>query len=178
MNHKGTITLETERLILRQFEDGDISAIFEIMRKPEVMYAWEHGFILEETQDWLTRQKARYQQDGIGYMAVILKETGVLIGQAGLLKSKIDVQPVTEIGYIFDNAYWGKGYATEAAKVLVNAAFDTLGIDKLYCTMRPENLPSVKVAERSGFRHIGEYIKTYNGIKMPHLIYTLERMAR
>lgn len=169
---------ETERLTLSQFEDADASALYEIMRKLEVMYAWEHGFNLEETREWITHQKKCYQQKGFGFLAVLLKETSALIGQAGLHSSGIEGQLVTEIGYIFDNSVWGKGYATEAAKALVQVAFDTLGVDKLYCTMRPENLPSVKVAERLGFRRIGEYVKVYNGIEMPHLIYALEREAR
>lgn len=170
-------TIETERLTLRQFKDTDTSALYEIMRKPGVMYAWGHGFTFEETQKWLARQQTRYQHNGLGYMAVILKDNGALIGQAGLLDNVIEGQPVTEIGYIFDDAVWGNGYATEAAKALVQAAFNKLGIDKLYCTMRPENMPSVKVAERLGFQLKGEYIKVYNRIIMPHLIYVLERDA-
>jgi [ribosomal protein S5]-alanine N-acetyltransferase len=64
-------TIETERLIIRKFEDNDKTALYEIMRKPEVMYAWEHGFSFDETQEWLARQKARYRQNGLGYMAVL-----------------------------------------------------------------------------------------------------------
>ncbi|MEI6579620.1 MAG: GNAT family N-acetyltransferase [Eubacteriales bacterium] len=171
-------TIETERLTLRQFKDADTSVLYEIMRKPEVMYAWGHGFTFEETQKWLVRQQTHYQQNGLGYMAVMLKDNGTLIGQAGLLDNEIEGQPITEIGYIFDNTVWGKGYATEAAKTLVQVAFDTLGIDKLYCTMRLKNLPSVKVAERLGFQLKGEYTKVYNGIIMPHLIYEFERRGR
>ncbi len=56
MTNKGIVTLETERLILRQFEDSDLPALYEIMHKPEVMYAWERGFSLEETREWLNHQ--------------------------------------------------------------------------------------------------------------------------
>lgn len=173
MNHKGTVTLETERLILRQLEDADFSALYEIMRKPEVMYAWVHGFTLEETQEWLARQQERYK-NGYGFLAVYLKSSDVLIGQAGLTTSEIDGQPVTEIAYIFDNTAWGNGYATEAAKALVQLAFNERGIARLHCTVRPENVSSIKVAERLGFRYIGKYVKHYNGKEMPHLIYILE----
>lgn len=175
MVHMGTRQIETERLILRRFEDDDITELYEIMKKREVMYAWEHGFTFEETREWLNRQKVRYQQNGLGYLAVYLKATSVLIGQVGLLLQNIDGQPVIEIGYIFDNSVWGRGYATEACKSLVLVTFETLGINKLYCTIRPENLPSIKVAERLGFIRIGEYVKVYNGMEMLHLIYALER---
>ena len=168
------ICLETERLIIREFEDRDLDGIYAIMKKPEVMYAWEHGFTLDETRAWLVQQQERYQKNNFGYFAVLQKATGAIIGQAGLINSDIEGVFVTQIGYIFDNSVWGNGYANEAAGSLVKAAFNTFGINKLYCTMRPENLPSVKVAERLGFCRVGEYIKVYNGKEMPHLIYMLE----
>ena len=168
-------TLETERLIIREFDDADITSLYEIMKKPEVMYAWEHGFTFEETQKWFARQRERYQQNGFGFFAVLKKTTGALIGQAGIIASDIEGKPITEIGYIFNNSVWGNGYAAEAVSALIQAAFETFCIDKLYCTMRIENLQSVKLAERLGFQHIGKCIKVYNGKEMPHLIYVLER---
>ncbi len=100
MTHKGAITLETEWLILRQSEDVDLPALYEIMHKPEVMYAWEHGFSLEETREWLNHQITHFQLGGFGYMVVLLKDTDTLIGQAGLHNTEIEGQLVTEIGYI------------------------------------------------------------------------------
>lgn len=178
MTLKTLYPFETERLIIRPFEDGDLPALYEIMHKPEVMYAWEHGFAFEETQEWLKRQKDRFIKNGMGEQAICLKSTGKLIGAAGLMEIEFDSKTVTEIGYILDNAVWGKGYATEAANAFVRAAFGTLGVDKLYCTVRPENIPSVKVAGRLGFRHVSKYVKDYNGKEMPHLILILERDAR
>ena len=178
MIHKGTVSLETERLVIRPFENSDLPDLYEIMRKPEVMYAWEHGFSLEETQEWLKRQQDRFINNGMGEQAVCLKVTGALIGAAGFLEINLEGKTVMEIGYIFDNKVWGNGYATETAKALEQAAFDTLGVDKLYCTMRSENNPSIKVAERLGFKLVSEYVKVYNGKDMLHSIYILERDAR
>lgn len=171
-------TIETKRLIIRPFADDDILALYEIMKKPEVMYAWEHGFSLVETTEYLHRQQERYNENGFGEQAVFLKSNGKLIGAAGLLKLDLEGQAVTEIGYIFDNSVWGNGYATEAAKAFVDMAFDELGLGKLHCTIRPENVPSVKVAQRLGFQRVGEYVKVYNGITMPHSIYILEKEQR
>ncbi|MDR1532091.1 MAG: GNAT family N-acetyltransferase [Clostridiales bacterium] len=165
---------ETERLILRPFVGTDLPALYEIMRKPEVMYAWEHGFTFDETQEWLARQQARYH-GGYGLLAVCLKTTGALIGQAGLASAEINGRHVTEVSYIFDNSAWGSGYATEAAKALVRFAFKEREINRLHCAIRPENLPSIKVAERLGFRQAGEYMKHYKGKEMPHIIFLLER---
>jgi RimJ/RimL family protein N-acetyltransferase len=169
--------LETERLSIRPFQDNDLPVIHRILSKPEVMYAWEHGFSMEETRKWLNTQQTRYQTNGTGEQAVFLKSTGTLIGAAGLLENEIDGKQVKEIGYLLDDSVWGNGYATEAAKAFVDLAFHKMGVDKLYVTIRPNNLPSIKVVERLGFKKIGEYTKVYNGIEMPHLIYILEKKS-
>jgi RimJ/RimL family protein N-acetyltransferase len=168
------LVAETERLKIRRFYKTDLDVLWAIMRKPEVMYAWESGFKKSETRKWLNRQYTRYHKDGYGYFAVTLKETGKLIGQAGLLKSEIDGENVVEIGYIFDDAVWGQGYAVEASRACVDLAFTQLGLNKLYTTIRPENMASVRLAKKLGMRKIGEYIKTYQDKEMLHDVYILE----
>jgi RimJ/RimL family protein N-acetyltransferase len=160
-------------LIIREFTLDDAAELHEIMRKPEVMYAWEHGFTVQQTRDWIKKQIKRYKEDGYGYFAVIREVDGKLIGQAGIMDSDIDGEPITEIGYIFDNEVRGNGYATEAAEALIELAFDQYGVDCLYCTIRPDNAASIRVAVRLGFNQTGEYTKTYQGQEMGHLLYTL-----
>jgi RimJ/RimL family protein N-acetyltransferase len=89
------------------FYKTDLDVVWEIMKKPEVMYAWEGGFKKSEVRKWLNRQYTRYCKEGYGYFAVVLKESDKLIGQAGLMKSEINGETVVEIGYIFDNTVWG-----------------------------------------------------------------------
>jgi RimJ/RimL family protein N-acetyltransferase len=169
------LVAETERLIIRRFCEFDLESLWAgIMKKPEVMYAWEAGFNKKETRKWLNHQRARYRDDGYGYFAVTLKRGGKLIGQAGLMKSEIDGEEVTEIGYIFNNTHWGKGYAVEAARACVELAFGELGLDRLYASIRPENAASVRLAEKLGMRKIGEFVKTYKEKEMPHDIYALD----
>ena len=166
--------IETSRLTIRHFLESDIDALYKIMKKPEVMYAWEHGFTEDEVQDWISYQQARYQKDGYGYFAVIAKESGVLIGQAGLLGNEIGGESIVEIGYIFDDAVWGQGYAIEASRACVDLAFQRFGIDKLYATIRPENEASAKVAVKLGMKKTGSYVKVYLDKEMPHDIYVVE----
>lgn len=85
-------------------------------------------------------------------------------------------ESVTELGYIFNNTVWGKGYAIETAYACVDLAFNQLGVDKLYATIRPKNVSSVKVAEKLGMRKIDEYVKVYNDKEMPHDIFVLENI--
>ncbi|MDL2232166.1 GNAT family N-acetyltransferase [Ruminococcaceae bacterium OttesenSCG-928-L11] len=169
-----TLTVvETDRLIIRRLYKTDLAALWAFMKKPEVMYAWEHGFKRSAARKWLNRQYTRYHKDGFGYFAVTLKDSGRLIGQAGLMKSEVEGEAVTEIGYIFDNSVWGQGYAVEAARACVDLAFNRFGLDKLYATIRPENTTSVRLAEKLGMRKVGRYTKIYEGKEMSHDIYIL-----
>lgn len=167
--------LETERLAIRRLTPNDFDALLDIMKKPEVMYAWEHGFTEEDVHNWIDRQLARYSTDGIGYFAVTLKENGRLIGQAGLMKTTMNGTEVTEIGYIFDNFFWHHGYATEAARALTDYAFTTLGLPALYCSIRPENQSSLRVADRLGMTPSGTHIVNYRGKEMVHVVLKRDR---
>ena len=165
---------ETERLKIRRFHKTDLDALWAMMKKPEVMHAWENGFSKSETRKWLRRQYTRYQKDGYGYFAVTLKDSNRLIGQTGLMKSVVNEENVVEIGYIFDNTVWGQGYAVEAARACVDLAFNRFNLDRLYATIRPENKASVRLAEKLGMGRIGEFVKTYQEKAMTHDIYVLE----
>ena len=76
--------LETERLCLREMGQSDFTSLCKIMQDQETMYAYEGAFSYSEVQEWLDRQIRRYQKWGFGLWAVILKETGGMIGQCGL----------------------------------------------------------------------------------------------
>lgn len=167
--------IETERLVMRPLTRADKAALLGFMRKPEVMYAWEHGFTDDAVGEWIERQLARYRRDGMGYMAVVMKETGRLIGQAGLLKSRINGEEVTEIGYIFHNDYWHRGFATEAARACMAVAFGRLGQAAVWCSIRPENAASIRLAERLGMRPCGRHDVVYNRKIMPHLLFRAEQ---
>ena len=172
----GALTvMETERLVIRMLADADMEALHSFMGKPEVMYAWEHGFSEAEVRQWIDRQKARYRTDGYGYFALMLRDSGTIIGQAGLMKSLIMGKDCVEIGYILDDAHWHKGYATEAARKCMQYAFVDLGLREVYCSIRPANTSSIRVAEAIGMTPCGSHIIIYNGKSMPHLLYKSER---
>jgi RimJ/RimL family protein N-acetyltransferase len=178
------MVFETERLIIRKFVTEDLNRLFEIMNKIEVMYAWEKPFSKKETEEWIYRQIKRYEKDGYGYFAVILKETNEIIGQTGLMKNKIKDKEIKdkeikdkeiiEIGYIFDNNYWKKGYCIESVRGCITYAFEALKLKKLYGTIRPENAPSIKIAEKLEMEKIGNFIKIYENKEMEHYIYRLK----
>lgn len=97
--------LETERLRLRELVPEDYGALCLMLRDAETMYAWEHAFSEAEAREWLQRQFDRYAEYGFGLWAVILKETGELIGQCGLtMQDGGNFGRVLEVGYIFTGA--------------------------------------------------------------------------
>jgi RimJ/RimL family protein N-acetyltransferase len=167
------VVFETERLKIRKFVIGDLRELHDIMEKEKVMYAWEHGFTKDETKRWLNGQIKRYRKDSYGYFAVILKKTGSLIGQTGLFKSEIGRKEVVELGYIFDNLYWKHGYCIESVVACIRFASDTLKLNELYCSIRPENENSIRIAEKIGMTKTGEHIKIYMEKEMLHFIYRL-----
>ena len=90
--------LETERLILREMTQEDLPALKEILQDEETMYAYNGAFDEEETRAWLNRQLTRYAQDGFGLWAVVLRETGRMIGQCGLTMQPWRGNSVLEVG--------------------------------------------------------------------------------
>jgi ribosomal-protein-alanine N-acetyltransferase len=167
--------LETNRLILRQMEQNDYSDLAEILQDEEVMYAYEGAFSDIEVQEWLNKQITRYQTDGFGLWAVISKETGDFIGQAGLSMQECDGEQVCEVGYLFKKKFWHKGYATEAAIACKEYAFYRLEEGKIYSIIRDNNIPSQNVAKRNGMKPIKGFTRHYKGVDMPHYAYVVEK---
>lgn len=168
------VVMETERLLIRRITRKDMDALLAIMGKPEVMSTWEHGFTQKDVRKWINRQLTRYRKDGFGYFAVMLKESGKLIGQAGLMKSTINGNEAVELGYILDNAYRHNGYGTEAARACLEYAFGELSLETVCCSIRPENKASIRVAERLGMTLCASHTVIYNEKEMPHLIYGMK----
>lgn len=172
------IVLQTPRLYLRKIRMADRPAIGSILQDAEVMYAWEHAFSDDEVTDWMEQNLMRYDRDGYSYWAVMEKSTGDLVGLCGLLAEKAGEESDLGVGYIFGKKYWHRGYAQESASACVDYAFRTLGAGHVTAQIRPNNLPSVKVAERLGMTVRSQFVKRYRGKDMIHLIYYLEKQDK
>lgn len=169
-----TMILETNRLYLREMEQSDFDSLCKILKDPKTMYAYEHGFSDEEVQDWLDKQKKRYREDGFGLWAVIEKAGNQMIGQCGLTFQDFDGREVLEVGYLFQRAYWHKGFATEAAIACKEYAFEHLHAKEVYSIIRDSNIASQNVAVRNGMQICGKFTKHYYGMDMPHLVYSVK----
>lgn len=173
MNNKYLI--ETKRLLLRPLAQSDYDGLCRMLQDEDVMYAYEGAFDDAQVQEWLDRQLARYREDGFALNAVILRETGEMIGQCGLTMQEIPGRRVVEVGYLFEKKYWHQGYATEAAMACKEYAFRVLGVEEVFSIIRDTNVASQNVARRNGMTVTGSMVKHYRSVTMPHDIYSVRR---
>ena len=171
------MTLETDRLLLREMTRDDYPALCAILQDPAVMYAYNGAFSDEVAHAWLDRLLARYEAYGhrFGLWAVVLKETGEMIGQCGLTVQDWKDRQVLEIGYLFRRSAWHRGYATEAAAACKAYAFADLEADEVCSIIRDTNIASRNVALRNGMTVADHWVKHYRGVDMPHDLYVIKR---
>lgn len=170
---------ESERVFLRPYTQADFVQLHRILSDKETMYAWGHGFSKKESQEWLDKQLVHYQQYGFGIWAIVEKQSGEIIGNAGLNYAEINLkgktQEVVEIGYLLHRDFWNKGYGSEVARMCVKYGFETLGLEEVYCLIKEDNLSSLKVAKKLSMQKVGEYLKPYKGKKINHLVFKLDK---
>ena len=167
------LVLETERLRLRRFRDEDASAVFAIISDRVAMQFYPKTFNREDAKQWVARNQRRYRDDGYGLFAVTLKDSDDVIGDCGIIKQNIEGETAMEVGYHFRRDQWGCGYATEAARACMGLAFDAFEADKVISLIRPENVPSRRVAERNGMKLEREVV--HYGLL--HMVYAMKREA-
>ncbi|MGN0479123.1 MAG: GNAT family N-acetyltransferase [Hominenteromicrobium sp.] len=141
------MNLQTERLIIRRFTEQDAEDLYAYLSRPEVVrYEPYEPFTREEAL-----QAARERAEDPSFYAVALK-SGRVIGNLYFAQGEFDTW---ELGYVFNDAYWGAGYASESAGALLSYAFQTLGVRRVIAMCNPENAHSWRLLERLGFRREG-----------------------
>ena len=143
--------IETERLILREFDINDYKSVYEFGSNVEVQqYTGDQRIVsLEEAKELIKNVwYSDYKNYGYGRLAVIYKPENKIIGFAGL--KYLPELDETDIGFRFLPEYWGKGLATEASNEIIKYAFDKLGLKRIIGIALPENIASCKVLEKIG----------------------------
>jgi RimJ/RimL family protein N-acetyltransferase len=154
------IYLETERLVLRRFTTDDVDAIVELDSDPEVMFFINGGRPTPraEVEDeilpfWL----AFYEHDhGYGFWAAIEKPTGQFLGWFHFRPHTVG-EPV-ELGYRLRRSAWGKGYATEGSRALIEKGFTDLDVERVYAETMVVNTASRRVMEKAGLRYVRTFV--------------------
>lgn len=143
--------LETDRLLLRKFTLDDVPDFFTLNADPEVIeYVGRTPLVsLDEARERLLSAPLNdYATRGYGRLACIEKQSGRLIGFAGL--KYVAELAETDLGFRFLPPYWGRGYATEAAVALLAYGRASLGIERIVGIVEPANLRSVNVFRKLG----------------------------
>lgn len=144
------VILETARLRLREFRLDDADALEAVLGDPVAMQYYPAVLDRQGVVAWIERNYERYQRDGHGLWAMLLRDTGELIGDCGCTLQEVEGKSEVEVGYHVRRDLWGNGYATEAARACMEYAFARLGAKRVISIIRPENMPSRRVAEKNG----------------------------
>jgi ribosomal-protein-alanine N-acetyltransferase len=169
-----SMILETERLLLREWTPADVEALFAICGDPLTMRhigdgrAWQS---IERARLWLERVAASYAERGYGPWAVVEKATGKVMGSCGY--SFLPALSEIDFGYVFARAYWGRGFATEAARAAFRDGFERLGFTEVTANADREHHVSRRVLEKIGFEYRG--LRRYAGDAEDSAFYVAKR---
>ncbi len=172
------VILETERLILRRLTLDDLDVLATLYADPEVRRFFPEGVLdrdeTREELEWMI--DVDYARYGYGLWATVERSSGEMIGRCGLLPFKVvasnadgnlalddpDADPgpddryEVEVAYLLARRRWGEGFATEAARAIVDHAFARLDVDRVICLIDPGNDASVAVARRCDLAVVGD----------------------
>ncbi len=149
--------LETGRLFLREMTMEDFDAMYAVLADSDIMQHYPYTFDETRVRRWIARNMERYHTDGFGLWAVVLKETGEVIGDCGLTLQHINGQILPEIGYHVRADHQRRGYASEAAAACIDYAFEKHDFPAVYSYMKYTNTASAATAMKNGMKFIEEY---------------------
>jgi len=166
---------QTARLLFRKIHPSDVHQWLSFFEDPQTHRHWISDYKTPKIQckEWYAKQQQRYDEDLGGMNALIEKSSGKLIGHAGLLIQQVDGQKEMEVAYSLLPAFWGKGYATEAALKCRNYAFENNFSESLISIISITNTPSIAVALRNGMHADRDTIYNMNDVT----IFRITRMA-
>jgi RimJ/RimL family protein N-acetyltransferase len=166
-----SFVLEMARLRLREFVPEDADALEVVLGDPVAMQYYPAPLDRKAVEFWIEKNMERCRHNGHGLWAMLLKQSGELIGDCGCVLQEVEGRNEVEVVYRVRRDLWGKGYATEAARSCMQYAFSVLGVERIISMVRPENVQSRRVAEKNGL--ICEKIVFWRGYD--HCVYAKNR---
>ncbi len=147
-----TPTLQTGRLRLRPFDDADEKDLFALQSNADILRYWDAPPWSEpvRAKAFITACRQMAEAGTGARLAVDRVSDGVFIGWCSLKRWNPDYRSAS-LGYCFDDAAWGHGYATEAARALLGWAFETLDLNRVEAETDTRNIASARVLEKLGF---------------------------
>lgn len=175
-------TLHTERLCLRDWRDSDLAAFAELNADPEVMSYLPAVLSPIESDAFAKRIRRESSDREFGLWAVEISGGASFIGFVGLAVPRFQAHftPCVEIGWRLARAYWGLGYASEAAEAALGHGFDVLSLAEIVSFTVPENRRSRRVMEKLGMQHVDSDDFEHPGMQPGHPLrsHVLYRLTR
>jgi RimJ/RimL family protein N-acetyltransferase len=173
--------LSTKRLLLRRWQPSDLSLFAAMNADPEVMEHFPARLTAAESDALVAKFEQHFEQYGFGLWAVEVPGIAPFIGFIGLAHVGFEAEftPAVEIGWRLARAYWGKGYATEGAKAVLDYGMNKAGLREIVSFTAQSNMRSQKVMQRIGM----EYSGTFKHPRLPeghplqgHVLYRVLRL--
>jgi len=169
MNHKGTIVIESERLILRPFTEADIEAVYRNWGGDPAVSKylhWPRHRDVEDSREVISMWIDGYKKPDFYQWAIVPKDLGENIGTISIvsMNEKIDM---LHFGYCIGSKWWRKGYTSEALSAILPFLFDEIGANRVESQHDPENINSGRVMLKCGLKFEGrlrQAEKTTRGI--------------
>jgi RimJ/RimL family protein N-acetyltransferase len=162
----GRAIVETERLIVRALEPGDVEALAALWCDPAATayLGGPRGFdaVCRTLRDDLTLP----EQPAFDLWPTIEKASGCVVGHCGLLDKEIADRTEIELVYVIAPAAWGRGFATEAGRAIRDHAVTVLGRQRLVALIHPDNAASERVAGKLGFRCEGDVQRSHGSMRL------------
>ena len=159
---------ETERCVIRELSLDDLDALFELYGDEEIVKYTENLYPYEEERDFQVAYiNNMYRFYGYGMWLVFSKETGELIGRAGLEHREYNGETELELGYVIGTKFQRQGYATEVCQRILGIAKEMTDFPRINCLIESENEASIRLVEKMGFSHLedmeldGKLMKRY-----------------
>ncbi|PIN99694.1 hypothetical protein COT72_05465 [archaeon CG10_big_fil_rev_8_21_14_0_10_43_11] len=156
--------LEGEHSILRALEKKDAPALKEQANDKDVSRyttSVPHPYTLKNARDFITYAKKARELRKEYIFGIEIKKTGALAGVISLMELDVRKQKRAELGYWIGKAYWGKGITTKAVQLILEYAFNTLKLHRVYAYVIAENSASQRVLEKTGFRKEARELKSH-----------------
>ena len=148
------VVIETKRLILRTWNDDDIGYYYLINQDPNVTEFLLKMSSIDQAKLFINNMNHQFYELGYTLFAVEEKLSGELIGFIGLNSPKWESHftPCVEIGWRLSSTYWGKGYATEGSKAVLDYGFNICLLKEIVAITVPDNLRSIHVMDKIGMK--------------------------
>ena len=156
INHKGTLTLKTDRLVLRPFKSSDVEEVYNNYGSDINItryISWIPCDTIEKCENFIKFNLKEYESNPKFYSWAITMDD-VIIGSVAIFNVNDD-NDSGELGYSLGSRWWGNGYMTEAVNAVIDYAFNEVGFNRIYASCHEENIASKKVMEKLSMKYEG-----------------------